>query len=527
MSLNNQIVSSPQFPPSIKKQDFLTLDVVFALLVLGSPRSGKGVLLDSFIDYFHQKHFFIWHLFSALGHESLFPMVNKNCRDAWYKEIQEHPERKHELPACLCYKPTPILLMKPNYVEIDKKSLEYGVNVAWKDWKEYNSAYEKGIVKQYISPFHWDKEVENAGGFLKKPKTLYSKQLFKTIDYTPPLTTSTTTKNLEQFREDVLKAVILAKKENRPLVNSPGLHAPDAIGKLEKYSYVAESMRFMQDSLYEHEVFQMYDGDPFSATPAELANHKKIFVINELRGCCPSAKLSGEKESGVSKRAIYNFLPVRRHCKTWSIFDTQSPADIFDGVRNQLSELKIFKRITLDLIGAENERFYTRIDNLVNQYYENWGLNPQRPIPMKFKLALLKRYHICKLSELPDDHYCIKNASGEFQIKKVKHASFHHKSDIYDEITQILGTKFTVNNEIRGLKPAKVDRTESKSQLKAQGKEVVMLKIQKLVNDGKQFPEIVEIIKQLEADGSIPDFGNGKLSHKSLNNKFNRWKSNQ
>ena len=527
--MSSQIASSPQFPLSIKKQDFLTTDIVFALLVLGSPRSGKGVLLDSFINKFYKEYFLIWHLYSALGHESLFPIVNKNCRDAWYDEIHKHPGRAKELPACQCYKPIPILLMKPNYIEINKKSLVYGINVVWKDWKEYNDAYEKNQVKEYISPFHWESTLDSMPDRLfKKPKSMYPKQIFKTFDYTPPITGPQSTKNLNQFREEMHKAVSLSKNERRILVNSPGLHAPDSVGKQEKYSVVAESLRYMQDTLYEDPMFDIWDGsDEESATPAQLANHKKMFVINELRGCCPSAKLSGEKESGVSKRAIYNFLPVRRHCKAWSIFDTQSPSDIFDGVRSQLSELKIFKRITFDLIGAENEKFFTRVEKLCNSYYENWGLNPKNHIPLQYKLGLLKRYHLCKLSELPDNMFIIKNASGEFQVKQVKHASFHHKSDTKDEITKILGTKFTINSTTRGLKPAVKDATESKSAVKSQSKEIVMLKVQSLLNEKKSFSEISERIKQLEVDGSIPDLGNGKLSPDALGTKFRRWKKNQ
>lgn len=505
----------------------LSLDIVFALLALGSPRSGKTLLLESFLNYFQKNNFFTWWMFSASGHEALFPMVNFNCRDRWYEELQKHPEKSRELPSCQCHKPAPILLMKPNYIELDKKSIEYGVNVTWKDWKEYNKAYEKGLVKEYISPFHWEQTLDSMPDRLfKKPKSLYPKQVFKIIDYTPPITGPTSTKNGDAFREDIRKAIGIAKAEKRILINSPGFHPIDSQGKLEKYSVIAESLKFTQDELAFDPMFDVYDGDPESATPAQLANHKKMYMFTELRALAPSAKLSGEKESGVSKRSLYNFMPVRRHMKTWVIGDSQSPSDIFDGVRNQFSELKVFKRITPDLIGVENEKFYQRIDNTVNSYLENLGVNPKRSVPTKMKLALLKRFHICKLAELPDNYMCIKNPAGEYQFKVVEHPQWHHKNDQYDNIEQILGTRFTVNNTIRGLKVSK-ERTESTAVIKSQGKEVVMLKIQSLVSQGKKFTEIPEILKQLELDGALSDLGTSKLSGKALNQKYNRWKSNQ
>lgn len=527
MSEQRSIPSSQPYPLKIQNQDMLSLDIVFALLALGSPRSGKTLLLERFLNYFQKNNFFTWWMFSASGHEALFPIVNFNCRDRWYEELQKHPERSRELPSCQCHKPQPILLMKPNYIELDKKSFDYGINVTWKDWKEYNQAYEKGLVREYIDPFNWDNIVASCpGGLFKKPKSMYPKQIFKVIDYTPPITGSTSTKNGEAFREDMRKAIATAKSENRILINSPGFHPIDSQGKLEKYSVIAEGLKFTQDELAFDPMFDVYDGDPESATPQQLANHKKMYMFTELRALAPSAKLSGEKESGVSKRALYNFMPVRRHMKTWVIGDSQSPSDIFDGVRNQFSELKVFKRITPDLIGVENEKFYQKIDNTVNTYLENLGINPKRNVPTKIKLALLKRFHICKLSELPDNYMCIKNPAGEYQFRVVEHPQWHHKNDQYDNIEQILGTRFTINNTIRGLKVSK-ERTESTAVIKSQGKEVVMLKIQSLVQQDKQFPEILDTIKQLELDGSIPDLGNGKLTPKTLNTKYNRWLKNQ
>ena len=522
------VTSSPSYPKKIQGSDFITLDLIFALIAFGEPRSGKGVFMDWVFDHMYKNHFFCASLFSATGHESLFPMVNMNCKDAWFKEIQKNPSREHELPSCMCSKAVPILWIKPNYVEINKKSLEYGMNVVWKDWKEYNEFYEKNIIHEYISPWHWDDAVKSAGGSIKKPRKLYPKQIFKTIDFTPPVINGTTIKNREQFIEDMLKAVEICKKENRPLINSPGAFPTDHIGKLEKYSTVAQFLTFTEDYLTDSDLFKIYQGDRESASPQQLANHKKFYMFNELRQMAPSAKLSGEKESGVSKRAMYNFVPIRRHCKVWIGADSQSSSDVFDGVRNQFSSLKVFKRITLDLIGAENEKFFARIEDLVKKKFEWFGLDPNR-VPNNVKLKILRQWHICKLSELPDNYYYIKQANGNFQFRKVEHARFHHKSDILDEITDIIDSKITINHSLRAKTTEKsITKTESVSKLKSQDKDTVMLRIKDMSKD--EFPEWIDKrneIKRLELDGSIPDLGNGKLEPRVLGNKFNTWLKNQ
>jgi|APSaa5957512535_1039671.scaffolds.fasta_scaffold08365_3 hypothetical protein len=516
----------------MKGESFLTLDIIFALIAFGEPRSGKGKFFDWVFEHFKKNHFFCWSGYSAIGHEAMFPMVNMNCRDAWYEEIQKHPGRKHELPSCMCHTPMKVLVMKPNYTEIDKKSYEYGINVTWKDWKEYNEAYEKGLVKEYIAPWHWESTLDACTDRLfKKPKKMYPKQLFKTFDFTPPIIHTNPGKRVEQFREDMLKAVAICKSEDRPLINSPSMFPTDEPGRKEKFSTPAEFLKFTQDTLAKHELFKVYDGDPESATPAQLANHKKFYMFNELRAMCPSVKLSGDKFSSVSKREMYNFMPERRHAKTWIGADGQSPDDIFDGVRKQFSSLKVFKRITPDLIGAENEKFFYRLDKLCNTYYENWGLDPTKYIPTKFKLGLLKRYHICRLAEMPDNYYCIKKANGDFQIKEVLHASFHHKDDSQDEITEIIGSDIVVNDSLRGIVTPASSKIESVKESKAEGKTTVMLRIKAMFADKitypNGFPDIAPEIAKLEASGAIPDYGNGKLSPKALNNKYNLWLGKQ
>lgn len=62
-----------------------------------------------------------------------------------------------------------------------------------------------------------------------------------------------------------------------------------------------------------------------------------IAIPKIIVGCqhCNSGKqllLIGAKPSYVSKRAIYNFIPKKRHAKARFIGDCQSPTDLYDDV---------------------------------------------------------------------------------------------------------------------------------------------------------------------------------------------------
>ena len=87
-------------------------------------------------------------------------------------------------------------------------------------------------------------------------------------------------------------------------------------------------------------------------TKKQKSWHKLAVVINEIRSVAPSSKLSGEKDAGKSKRAIYDFIPEARHMKTWFVADYQSPEDLFSGIRHQANIITI-KRASKNILGAD------------------------------------------------------------------------------------------------------------------------------------------------------------------------------
>ena len=519
-----EIETSPEMPEKLSKRKWFDVNTVFTLLVTGQARSGKGVFIDWIVDTFYRAGFTVIWLFSALGYENLFCVINKDCRARWNQFKQENPDQaKTLLPACMCHDTIPALWMIPNYIEIDQKSLDRFNGVYWQGYDEYNEAYINGHVDSWLPPQF---DFTN----LKKPAKL--RPFPKLITY--QFTTPTTPQRSEIFRKEFRKMVEIAKKEHRIILNSPAIYSSDHHGKMEKYHTVAEVLRYIQEELCNDPLFDIVPRiKGKKLTPYEKSNHKIAIIFNELRGACPNEQFMADTEASVSKRATYSFMPERRHAKSWVVGDCQSPTDIHSKVRMQFSEIKAFKRTTYSLIGEENAKFYENIDNLCNNKYIQWrvgidtqgNFHPER-VPDYAKKRLLKQHKLCRISELPDNRVLIKLENGEFKLRKVKFARFHHKADKRDTFEQITGIHWKVNKS-KQTTTADEPKNDKKINRK-DAKEGYMLRIQQMLKDGKKFEQIRVELKELEDKGVMsPNLNFGEKKSKSINNDYLRWLDKQ
>ena len=472
--------------------------------------------MDRIIDILYSNGFFIFYIFSALGFENLFLIINKECKRRWDEYFKNNPEMKGKiLPSCNCDDIIPVLLMVPEYIEFDQKSVDKFNGYYWKNIEEYRKYYIE------ITPEDREKLIK---GDLKKPKEIQpdsSKIALKIMTYTPPISKSI----VPTFRKQLREMVVVCKKDHRVLVNSPAFSK----SKKDKYDTVAQSFRYIQEELCVDPLFDRIlrkKGGKMSKW--QLSNNKIVILANEARAIFPSHKLSGDPESAESKRAGYNFMPERRHAKTWVFIDCQSPSDLFDGIRYQFSDVKIFKRTTRELIGEENHDFFEKIERICDNILISWGFDPKKPnqIPQSVNMRMLFEKKICRLTNIPDNYYCVKLANGDFQFRKVKHARFHHKQGQLDDWSQITGIKWKVMINKLSLDIEKENKSKP-SAIKKEQKLLIFNKVAEFYNKSMSSDEILTELKKLVRDGVLPATGIENLTSKSLNNWFNRMRSKQ
>ena len=498
------LYSTPSTPQKLVNQPWFDVNTPKTIYVCGQKRAGKGVAMDWMIERMYRNGITVIHLFSAGGFENLYYVVTKKCRERWAKELELHPERQFEL-GCKCHSTIPILWMIPEYIEMKQDTVDRFNGVYWSNWNEYNEAYIKGYVNEFLPNFY---DVTK----LKKPKRIRPKEVFATMKFPPP----TTPKRIEEFRPIFREMVLRARAEHRILVNSPSIYPNTHAGKVQRYSTVAEAMRYLPELSQKDFAMLKMDKPRDQWTKYEKSWHKLCIIANEVRALAPSQRLSGDPESSVSKKAWFNFLPESRHNKSWVLFDLQSPADMFVGVRNQV-DLRIIKRSTPMLLGDDLGWFLTMIQKKRENLIEKLG--GYSPEVLGF---VDKKYP--RITEIPDNKGYVLFGNGEFKLIKFDTPSWHHKSD-KDDFFADTGIDWVVNTDTEE-KSATSEKSEKARQTKQQKEDEYRL-VDVMRGDGKSFDDIIKHFVKNENDKGNSDSKWHKENKKNLSNKFNSWKKKQ
>jgi len=497
----DEVPYSFKIPVKLSQRPAIDWSIPFSLLVNGQPRSGKGVFLDQLIQDSHENGILTILLFSALGYENLFPIINKHCKAKWKIQVEKYPDKyRNLLPSCQCWGIIPCIWIVPNYIQFEMKTVEaFNKREMWESFDEYKKEFleitteQRKLLKQFKLP---------------KPEYMIKKDKLKIMKFTPP----TTPARVEVFRKEMRNILDIAKREHRIVIHTPAIYPTDHHGKVEKYCTVAEMFRYIQDDFCDDPLMNYIEN---AKTKWDKANNAISIFLNEIRAVAPSTKLSGDKESGVSKRETYNFMPEKRHAKSRVIADCQSPSDLFDGVRMQFSELKAFKRTTFALIGEENQKFFTQIENYCIKIYESWGFNPNN-VPVQAKQRLVEQYNICRMGEIPDDKILFRLENGEWSLKTVEQAKFHHKIDKIDNFKQLTGIRWTARNiekDVPTIKE-KASKTEKNDEYQI---------IEKMRIEKQGFPAIIKHFLDIDIEKGIEDSKWKVQTPKNLSNKYNNW----
>ena len=564
-------------PKRLSKDEWLDKKEPQIILFQGMRGSGKGVSVESKAEELYNEGFNIWHLWSARSFENLFWMINMNCKEKFskMKTIAESFLNKdqykisqrcmntgkfesldefwqyfdlmvrdglmkkfddgsgklteegmklayNEVLHCKCSKAYPILWFAPNYIEFDESSLDRFNAQCWDGMNEY-SKYNLDITTE-------NKKLLLEGKLLK-PTELRPKKLIKIFPFTTP--TSKTRK--EQFKDDLLKAVLQAREERRVFVISPAIFE----GALDKFSTVGEIFKMLKwlmiTSGHFMELKESQVGKPYNQwSKKQKGWHKVVIVINELRSLSPSSKMSGEKESTTSKRAIFDYVPEARHYKTWFLGDYQNPKDVFDGVRHQ-ANLVIIKRASRNILGDDWGWLFDRvIKDRMGFIRGKFKKNIESVDQIGFfekRFPKIKQYNDERrpyIGNLPSNEAYVTWPNNEIKKVRIELPNFHHRQSL-DDFKRITGIEWSVNMELKpkeSMESVEDDKAITKEN-KAR-KEDLMKRIDYMhVTEGKPFKIIKEEIAELEAKGIIPNMEYASKEPVYFNNLWSRWKKKQ
>lgn len=539
---------------------------------LKTHNSGKGVVIDKVARLMRNAGFGLtFHLYSADGYENCYYAYNNSCKekwDGWRRSTEESlrdiliPLKDRYVPNlnslsiddtvfsiyeqknnanesdvvkmkemlslynkleneglhCNCIKPVPILWMYPEYGNIPQWEINRYNGTSWKNYDEYHNAYLTGSVDDYLPNEPWI-DVSK----LVKPQKLRPKtELIKIQDFPLPMESS----SIEEFRVRFRDMVNLARNEHRILVNTQQCYPTDRTGKKEKYTVLAEIFKYFP-TLSQTDFAKLTLEKPREEwSNWEKSWHKIGLLANEVREFAPSAKLSGDDEAKVSKKAFFNFVPKIRHHKAWFYGDLQAPADLETGVRIQ-DDYQIIKRNTERRLGDDLADFYNDVENtyrkMLLQYSGEEFIDNVGYDIMEFVKGFNPR-----IPDIPDNKGYVLYGNGLYKLITFDMQSWHHKSD-RDSFAEQTGIHYTLKDERKMIDDKGENIVSTKKTKKSKmDRDDMWTIIEKLKDvDKMDWQEIINYFIQKDKDNGIEDSKWKQENPKNLSNKYGYYKKSK
>jgi len=575
MSLNSKFEFVPSFkdrkPIKNASKDWLSFDEPQILFYQGMRGSGKSVMVDETVEKLYNQGFLIMHIWGARSLENLYYAINKDCKshydklkvivDAFvsnrdfktycnskginaeldkYFEIAKEQKlverydesryqltdkgkqlQRRELLHCNCHKSYPITMAVPDYMDFDQESID-----------RFNGMYFRDLVHylEYFSEITTEQRKLLNEGKLPIPVYARPKPLIKVQRFTTP----TSADRKKKFHDEFTQIILDCRKEHRILVMNPTLFD----GEMDKFYTLAEVFRMMPNLMTNSGHFKPLTekdvGKPRKYwTRKQKAWHKVALVINEIRSVAPSSNLHGDKDAGISKKAVFGFVPEARHFKTWLLADYQDPEDLYSGIKKQ-GNLTVVKRGSRNILGENFSWLFNKVE------YDRMGLAKKlptkyRPEKIEHLKALENRHPQIKkyldlrrpyVDELPDNKAYVTWQNQEIKLISVNLPAWHHRQSTEDFLLDT-GITWTVNKDKKPAEKVELNGKAKKEAIKQ--KKVIKEDIMKRLvfmrdNEQKSFVQITTEMIALQNEGVIPQLNLEKKTNKYWSNQYAEYK---
>jgi len=258
------------------------------------------------------------------------------------------------------------------------------------------------------------------------------------------------------------------------------------------------------------------------------SKHKIVIVLGEVKTLSPSSKLSGEKGSGVTKKAIYDMIGEARHWGVWLLSDYQSPEDLFSGVKSQ-ADIFIIKRGTPKILGDDWGHLFDPKKSPILQkrdriFYANGGINGLSMTIADKKWPIIQR--------LPDNQGYIHFDDENVRLVEFEGACWHHKHT-KDHFTKDFGIQMP--DELIENLLVQIEKTGPQTKEKGRSAK----KRKELKNDLYEKVDYHKNTKKMKYDEIhkklLEDFNDDEemidliqnIKPESLSENFRRWKKKQ
>ena len=390
----------------------------YIYFIMGNRGSGKSSLDEMIAEENFKAGHTVVDLHSAGNYESLYWVICKDCKKFWdrWREINnKKPEKEQEKEPlhCECENRYKILLVVPEYVEIDENVIDEfnGKYYSKKEWADLGHM-EYG---HYVTKENGEKVFErpvnpNYISWIKVRKIHVPNKGYK---------------NREQFVTDLTSIMLEGKNERRIITTNP-IFFRDVNHKLlilEKWlRELPEIIRSNFKTNTPRTVAEQRgvpNPVPFNEwTMQEINSHRVTLLIREF-GSLVASQLTEERNQVIVKKAVFALVKVCRHFHVSLVGDMQRGGDVLKNVRDQ-RDFFLWKQSNIDIVPEDYDWMKKMIKDFRDRTAEKVGIGfAQRRYPNMEDLKPNEMYVL----------YPKKNERGNiFKKFIVKMPSFHHHS---------------------------------------------------------------------------------------------------
>lgn len=420
-----QIEQTPKNPNA-----FINPFKAFIYFIMGNRGSGKSSLDEVIAEENFKAGHTILDLHSAGNYESLYWVINKNCKKFWERwriENEKKPEKERQIekPHCNCDSRYKIILVVPDYVEIDQIAID-----------EFNGKFYSKKEWAELGHLEYGSLVTKSNGEKVKERPVKS-DFVEWIKVRKIHVPNKAYKNRELFVADLTEIMLLGKNERRIITYNPIF-----------FREVNHKLLILEKTL--RELPEIIRSNFKTNTPTSIAkqrgvekpvafnkwtvpeknSHRVTLLIREF-GSLVASMLTEERNQVIVKKAVFALVKICRHFHVSLVGDMQRGGDVLKNVRDQ-RDFFIWKQSNIDIVPEDYNWLRVMIKEFRDKVTEKVGIGYAQKMYPNFE------------DLKPDEMYVLypkKNEKGNiFKLFHVRMPHFHHHSadDDFEEDSTLI-----------------------------------------------------------------------------------------
>lgn len=420
-----QIEQTPKNPNA-----FINPFKAFIYFIMGNRGSGKSSLDEVIAEENFKAGHTILDLHSAGNYESLYWAINKNCKKFWERwriENDRKPEKERQIekPHCNCDSRYKIVLVVPDYVEIDQIAID-----------EFNGKFYSKKEWSELGHFEYGTLVTKSNGEKVKERPVKSDYV-EWIKVRKVHVPNKGYKNRELFVADLTEIMLMGKNERRIITYNPIFFREINHKLLILEKTLRELPEIIRSNFKTNTPTSIAKQRgvekpvPFSKwTVPEKNSHRVTLLIREF-GSLVASMLTEERNQVIVKKAVFALVKICRHFHVSLVGDMQRGGDVLKNVRDQ-RDFFIWKQSNIDIVPEDYNWLRVMIKEFRDKVTEKVGIGYAQKMYPNFE------------DLKPDEMYVLypkKNEKGNiFKLFHVRMPHFHHHSadDDFEEDSPLI-----------------------------------------------------------------------------------------